>query len=161
MWRQIVVGAGALALAGTVLWVLFVVAMRAKFRPLLDAIRRMNRTVFNPRTMESAGRPGAYASVIHHVGRTTGAPYATPVVARPADDGFVVVLPYGTSADWLQNVLAAGHATIVNEGNTYRVDHPEVRSVAEGAPYFTPKEQRSHRLYGIGDLLLLRWADAK
>lgn len=161
MWRQIAVGAGGLALAGTVLWVLFVVAMRAKFRPLLDAIRRMNRRVINPRTMEGAGQPGAYASVIHHVGRATGTPYATPVVARPADDGFVVVLPYGTSADWLQNVLAAGRATIVNEGNTYRVDHPEVLSVAEGNPYFTPKEQRNHRLYGIRDLLILRRVAAK
>jgi hypothetical protein len=46
--------------------------------------------------------------VIHHVGRTTGARYETPVVARPTDDGFAIALPYGTGADWLQNVLGQG-----------------------------------------------------
>jgi hypothetical protein len=38
--------------------------------------------------------------------------YATPVVAVPAEGGFVIPLPYGEGVDWPKNVLAAGRATI-------------------------------------------------
>ena len=34
--------------------------------------------------VDDAGTPGAYASIMHHVGRTSGDPYETPVVAVPA-----------------------------------------------------------------------------
>ena len=156
MWRQFALGAGGLSVTLIALWVLFTVAMRTKFRPVLDAICRTNRRIFNPRTMKTAGRPGAYASVVRHVGRTTGTRYETPVVARPTDDGFAIVLPYGTRADWLKNVLAAGHAIIVHEGTTHRVEHPQVRPVATADPYLSPNERRSHRVYGIGDVLLVR-----
>jgi deazaflavin-dependent oxidoreductase (nitroreductase family) len=161
MWRQFARGAGSLSIALIALWVLFTVAMRMKFRPVLDGLRRTNRRVFNPRTMKTAGRPGAYASVVRHVGRTTGTRYETPVVARPTDNGFAIVLPYGTRADWVRNVLAAGHAVIVNEGTTYRVDHPQVRPVAAADAHLAPNEQRNHRLYGIGDVLLVRRDDGE
>lgn len=158
MWRQIALGIGGLILVFMALWVLFVVSMRTGFRPVLNAVRWMNRTVLNPRMMQTAGQPGAYASVIHHVGRTTGRPYETPVGAVATNDGFAIALPYGTDVDWLHNVLAAGSATIVHDGNTYRVDHPELVSDALASPYFPPKEQRRHRLYGVRDFALVRQA---
>jgi hypothetical protein len=65
----------------------FMLGMRARSRPLLDAVRRFNRAVSNPRQMQSAGTPGAYASVIRHTGRSSGRPYATPVGAVAAEDG--------------------------------------------------------------------------
>ena len=43
-------------------------------------------------------------------------------MVRPTADGFAIALPYGTTADWLTNVLSAGHAVIVTEGTTHRVD---------------------------------------
>ena len=55
------------------------------------------------------------------------------------DDGFVIALPYGPNTDWLKNVLASGSATIVNEGNTYDVDRPEVVPMAEAGRYFSPR----------------------
>ena len=54
------------------------------------------------------------------------------------DDGFVIALPYGPNTDWLKNVLASGSATIVDEGNTYDVDRPEVVPMAEADRYFSP-----------------------
>lgn len=89
MWRGTVKSIGGLFLALIGLWVIFTVAMRAKFRPVQDVVRRMNRAMLNPRTMETAGQPGADASVIRHRGRTTGTPYETPVGALATDDGFV------------------------------------------------------------------------
>ncbi|MGZ4612806.1 MAG: hypothetical protein ACXV1K_06490 [Kineosporiaceae bacterium] len=51
--------------------------------------------------MRTAGSPGAYASVVRHVGRTSGRRYETPVVPVATDGGFVVPLPYGPGTDWL------------------------------------------------------------
>ena len=156
MSKRVVVYVGGLFVAVMTIWVAFTVAMRTKFPPVQDAIRRMNRAVVNPRAMETAGQPGAYASVIRQLGRTTGTRYETPVQALATDDGFVIPLPYGEGADWLQNVLAEGSAVLVNEGNTYRVDDPEIVPDAVAEPYVPLKDRRSHRLYGVDQFLRVR-----
>ena len=130
--------------------------MRSKSPPVLNAVRRFNRSVSNPRQMATAGAPGAYASVIRHVGRTSGREYETPIGATATEDGFVVALPYGAGADWLKNLLASGSATIVNEGSTYRVDQPEVVAMAEAIDDFPLKEQRMLRVFGVDKSLRVR-----
>jgi deazaflavin-dependent oxidoreductase (nitroreductase family) len=122
---------------------------------VLDTVRRTSRAM-KPLALKSAGTPGAYASVIRHVGRTTGRAYATPVGAVATDDGFVIALPYGPNTDWLKNVLASGSAIIVDEGYTYDVDRPEVVPIAEAGRYFTPQDQRAHRLFGVEQCLRVR-----
>lgn len=161
MGKRIALGFAVLvgALAG--FFVLFLVSMRMKFRPAQDAVRRINRVTLNPRSMKTAGRPGAYAAVIRHVGRTSGTPYETPVGAVETEDGFIIALPYGTSPDWLKNVLAEGAAIIVNEGSTSRVDHPELVSAAVGNSHYPANDQRTHRLFGIDEFLLLRQAESE
>ena len=99
---------------------------------------------------------GAYASVVRHVGRTTGRSYETPVETFATDDGFVIALPYGSDTDWLKNVLASGSATIVDEGNTYRVDQPELVPTAVAAPHLPAKEQRNLRLFAVDRCLQVR-----
>ena len=83
MWKGIAV----LVVALVAFLVLFLVSMRMKFRPAQDAVRRINRVTWNPRTMRTAGQPGAFASVIRHVGRTSGRQYETPVGAVETEDG--------------------------------------------------------------------------
>lgn len=156
MAKRLVMYVGGLFLAIAALWVGFTVAMRTKYPPVQNAIRRMNRAVVNPRAMGEAGDPGSYASVIRHRGRTSETPYETPIQAVPTEDGFVIPLPYGTSSDWLKNVLAAGSATIAHDGNTFAVEDPELIASSEADPYFTPKDQRAHRLYGVDQFLRLR-----
>ena len=136
----------------------FVVGMRTKAPPVLRTVRRVNRAFFNPRQMASAGTPGAYASVIRHRGRRSGNEYETPVVVTPTDGGFVIVLPYGTTSDWLKNVLASGSATIVTEGEAHEVDRPEVLPIEELATAFSERDQRSHRLFGVNQGLRVRKA---
>ena len=90
----------------------FLVGMRRKSPPVVDAVRRFNKAVSNPKQMATVGTPGAYASIIEHVGRRSGATYRTPIGTQAVPDGFLVTLPYGTRADWVQNVLAAGQAVV-------------------------------------------------
>lgn len=153
--KRVVQVVAALTAAGGALAAAFVVGMRRKSPALLRTVRRMNRAVFNPDQMKTAGTPGAYASVIRHVGRSSGRRYETPVGAAPTDDGFAIALPYGTQPDWLRNVLAAGSATLVHEGATYEVDQPEVVALAEVDEAFEPKARRTHQLFGIDEALRL------
>ena len=144
---------GALFLAVLTIMTVFMLGMRAKSPFVLRAVRRINRAIFNPRQMRSAGTPGAYASVIRHRGRTSGRDYETPVGAVPSANDFVIALPYGTDPDWLKNVLASGSAVIVHEGRTFRVDEPEVVSMDAAAGSFSDKDQRSHRLFRVNQCL--------
>ena len=64
---------------------------------------QINKRVFNPRS----ARNGKW-QVIRHVGRVSGQTYRTPLEAHRVDDGFIIMLVYGSRCDWVQNVLAAG-----------------------------------------------------
>ena len=138
------------------LFVLFVVTMRMKYRPVQDRVRRFARDVGNPKVLKMAGQPGAETSIIRHVGRTSGAAYQTPLEAVETGDGFVIALPYGTSSDWLKNVVAAGSAVLVRDGVEHQVDRPELVPFAVGNPYFSRSNQVMHRIFGVDQFLLLR-----
>lgn len=155
MGRMIAKLIGGVLLALVATGVVFVVGMRTKSPVVLDTVRRTSRAM-KPLALKSAGTPGAYASVIRHVGRTTGRAYETPVGAVAIDDGFVIALPYGPNTDWLKNVLASGSAIIVDEGNTYDVDQPELLPMAAAVRYFSPQDQRAHRMFGVDQCLRVR-----
>lgn len=159
MWRRVAQIAGGLFLALITLAILFLASMRAKYPPVLTAVRRFNRTVTNPRAMKTAGQPGAMASVIQHSGRRSGTPYETPIGPVVADDGFVIPLPYGTTPDWLKNVMAAGSAVIIHEGNTYAVSHPEIVPSSVAFVHVPQAEQRALRAFAVDQFLRVRRAE--
>lgn len=159
MWREIATIVVGLVLVLVAIGIVFFVGMRTKSPLVVHAVRRFNRAFTNPRAMKKAGTPGAYASIVRHVGRTTGRPYETPVEAFATDDGFVISLPYGPDTDWLKNVLASGSAIIVDEGNKYRVDQPELVPTAAAAPHLPAKEQRNLRLFAVDRCLRVRRAE--
>ena len=158
MLRRLAKLAGGLSVVLAVIGVVFVVGMRTKSPPVLNAVRRSGRAT-KPLALRSSGTPGGIASVVRHVGRTSGREYETPVQAVATDDGFVIALPYGLNTDWLKNVRASGSATIVHEGDTYRVDRPEIvpMSAATNA-LFPPTDQRMHRVFRVTECLLVRSA---
>jgi len=71
----------------------------------------------------------------------------------PTDDGVVIALPFGIRADWLKNVLAAGSATIVHEGETFGVDSPEVVPIDEAAGCFSEQARHVHELLKVEHVL--------
>jgi len=71
MWRPIAKLVGGLLLALAAIRIVFMAGMRTKSPPVLNAVRRISRAM-KPLAMKSAGRPGAYASVIRHVGGCRG-----------------------------------------------------------------------------------------
>jgi deazaflavin-dependent oxidoreductase (nitroreductase family) len=155
MWRLVAkLVAGLLFVVG-VIGIVFLTGMRAKSPLVLDAVRRTSRAT-KRFVLKSSGTPGGIASIVRHVGRTTGRAYETPVNAVATDEGFLIALPYGLNTDWLKNVLASRSATIVHEGNTYRVDRPEIVPMSVAAPLFSPGDQRTHRRFRVEQCLLVR-----
>jgi len=84
--------------------------------------------VSNPKQMETAGEPG----------------------------GFLITLPYGSRADWVQNGLAAGQAVITAGGETVNVDRAEILSTAEVADQLPASEQRLLKLFNVEQILQVR-----
>jgi hypothetical protein len=148
-----------IVIAITAVVVFFVVGLRWKSPTARRVVRRFTRAFVNPRMLKTAGTPGASASVIRHRGRTTGRLYSTPVAAEPTEDGFVIALPYGTTSNWVKNVLASGSATIVDEGVTYRVDRPELLPLVEMADHFPAKDRRNLERFRVDRCLRFRRAD--
>lgn len=81
----------------------------------------INKRVFNPRAIAGGKWP-----VLTHVGRSSGTTYQTPMDAHPVDGGYLFVLVYGSGSDWVQNVLAAGHARLRIDGEDRDLTAPRL-----------------------------------
>ena len=75
---------------------------------------------------------GAPMILVHHVGRTSGKQYTTPLVYLPGegDDGSVYIFASKggapTNPDWYGNLIAAGEATVEVGTSTFVVTITEV-----------------------------------
>ena len=68
--RAAVAVVGTVVGTGAVLLGVLIAGMRWNVAPVMDAVRRLNRSVTNPRVMRTAAN--TQTSVIRHVGRTSG-----------------------------------------------------------------------------------------
>jgi deazaflavin-dependent oxidoreductase (nitroreductase family) len=149
---------GTLIVGVGLLFGLLMVGLRWQVGPVLDVIRRMNRNVTNPRVMRTAGTPATETSIIEHVGRTSGRAYQTPIDVISTTTGLLIAMPYGTRADWVRNVLAAGSATVVTKGDRVDVDRPSFVAIADVAHLIPKRTMRMLRLFGVTQLLQLEKA---
>lgn len=91
--------------------------------PVWMSVARVNKRVFNPLVLKRGTWP-----VLRHVGRSSGKTYRTPLGAPPVDDGCMFFLMYGLDSDWVQNVLAAGTATLEIDGGEVDLVSPRLVS---------------------------------
>lgn len=138
-----------------VLAAIFVIGMRRKARVVQGPLRTLLRLVLNPRQLRQAGQPGATTSIVRYRGRRSGRLLETPVdIIRHGDD-FFIALPYGQRTQWLRNVLAAGSAELITDGETIPVDRPDLLVMSTAAHHFPAFDQRAFRLFGTTDCLRL------
>jgi deazaflavin-dependent oxidoreductase (nitroreductase family) len=146
---------GTLIGAAVVLLGLLVAGLRWQLGPVVDAVRRVNRSVTNPRVMRTAGSAQTQTSVIAHVGRKSGRVYETPVDVISTTTGLLIALPYGTRVDWLRNVVAAGSATVLTHGDRVDVERPTIVATADVAALIPRRTLRTLRLLGVNQCLHL------
>lgn len=99
--------------------------------PFPRAFARFNRKVANPVVRLVAGWLPPLAT-IRHRGRTTGREFATPVLAFARPEGLVVGVLYGTTSDWVNNLLVAGRAQVKRRGKVRECRQPRLVSANEG-----------------------------
>jgi hypothetical protein len=75
--------------------VVWIIMFRTRPRPVIDWVRRFNRTLLNPVMLRMAGHQLFCAARLEHRGRRSGKAYATPLVAVPVAGGYAIPLPYG------------------------------------------------------------------
>ena len=96
-------------------------------------MRRVTRAV-NPIGKAMAGhRWFKLYGLLVHTGRKSGQEYRIAIVVRPFEDGFVIPMPFGPATQWAKNVIAAGGATVIWNGRTYRVTDPRLDRFVEAA----------------------------
>ncbi|HEX5689024.1 MAG TPA: hypothetical protein VFX76_03435 [Roseiflexaceae bacterium] len=119
---------------------------------LLQRLRKgwltLLKYTLNPLTRRLARSSFGPFALIRHVGRRSGKPYETPIIARPLRDGFVIELTYGPDVDWHKNVVAAGGCTLLWHGREYALARPEPLDTATGRAAFSPFQQLILRLLG-------------
>lgn len=116
---------------------------------------KVNKRVFNPLALR-----GDKWQVIRHVGRASGRSYRTPLEAVAVEDGFVFTLVYGSSSDWVRNVLAAGTARLEIDGETVDLVEPELIGADEAFALLPAGTKRPPRLLRVGEFLRMRTAVA-
>jgi deazaflavin-dependent oxidoreductase (nitroreductase family) len=116
---------------------------------------KINKRIFNPRAVRSDRW-----QVIHHVGRSSGREFCTPLEAHRVDDGFIFVLVYGSRSDWVQNVLASGSALLEVDGETIDLVDPRLIGVEEAFAELPPGVKHPPRILRIGEFLKMRRANS-
>lgn len=65
-------------------------------------------------------------AVVHHTGRKSGKQFHSPVMVFKEGSRLYINLVYGSDAQWVKNVLAAGGGEVTRAGRTVKVESPEV-----------------------------------
>ncbi len=92
--------------------------------PLPRGLAEFNKHATNRVVLRIAGwAPGL--AIIHHVGRSSGKHYDTPVNVFRHDDGYLFALTYGM-ASWVRNVIAADGCSITTKGSTIELSDPRL-----------------------------------
>ncbi|HET9779063.1 MAG TPA: nitroreductase/quinone reductase family protein [Propionibacteriaceae bacterium] len=116
--------------------------------PFPRSFAKFNRKVANPVMRKIAGSFGPFA-IVRHRGRRTGRDYATPVLAFGTEDGLLVGVLYGTSSDWVRNVLAGDRAEVKWHGQSHAYDQPRLISSEEALPTVAAVIRGPFRLLGV------------
>jgi deazaflavin-dependent oxidoreductase (nitroreductase family) len=100
-------------------------------------VARANKAGLNRVTQFIAPWAPGWAVVVHR-GRKSGRTFRTPLWAFRRPDGYVIALTYGSNADWVRNVLAAGGCELETRRRRYQVSAPWVYrdENATGMPAF-------------------------
>ena len=117
-------------------------------------MRHVNRVFTNP-IMGPLARVMPPLAVIHHVGRTTGRNYSTPVVAFRSQERFVIPMTYGRDVDWARNIVNAHHCQMEQMGRRFTASNPRVVDFETAGPELPVAVREAFRIADLPGYLLL------
>lgn len=120
-------------------------------------LRRVNRVFTNP-VMGTFAWLVPPLAVVHHVGRKSGRPYRSPVIALGTASGFAIPMTYGRDVDWARNLIAAGGGELQRAGRSVRLTNPRIVGLDEAEPHLPAAVRPFFRLADFPGFVL---ADAR
>jgi deazaflavin-dependent oxidoreductase (nitroreductase family) len=96
--------------------------------------------------------------IVRHTGRTSGKAYATPVVARPTSEGFLIPLPFGDATQWAKNLFAAGGGSIRFAGREHQIVDPRIVDLEAAGAHLPLSIRFAARRLGIRQWVTVRRA---
>jgi len=121
-----------------------------RLRPVVN--RYLNRL-----TRPMAGRLPGFA-ILTHRGRKSGRTYRTPINVFRRGDDYFFFLTYGSDAQWVKNVLAAGSCSIETRGRIVELAEPKLVTDPELRPAPPPVRFIERRLAGVTQYVQMRAA---
>ncbi|MCA0458186.1 MAG: nitroreductase family deazaflavin-dependent oxidoreductase [Chloroflexi bacterium] len=109
---------------------------------MLKPVRYFNKYILNRVLRWLAYAPFGPFALVKHVGRKSGKPYETTIMAFPIEGGFMIALTYGPEVDWYKNVQAAGGCTLFFHRKEYAINHLEPMEPDAALPLF-PQPQKT------------------
>jgi deazaflavin-dependent oxidoreductase (nitroreductase family) len=103
-------------------------------------VAQANKIGLNKVTKFIAPWAPGWAVVIHR-GRKSGQVFRTPLWAFRRGDGYVIALTYGSTADWVRNVIAAGGCELESRRRHYQLGSPRVyrdQNATDMPPFIRP-----------------------
>ena len=88
-------------------------------------LRPFTTRIVNPLTRRFAGWLPGFGLLTYH-GRKSGKTYRTPLNVFRRGDTFAIALTYGSDAQWVKNVLAAGEGELRWRRRTIRLGDPKL-----------------------------------
>ena len=122
--------------------------------PLPRSLARFNRKVTNPILGHMAWWMPGFA-VLTHIGRRTGVAHRSPVNLFRHGDDYVFACTYGTDAQWVRNVLAAGRCSVRTRGHDVELTDPHL--VHDPSRALVPRPVRPILgVVGVDDFVVMR-----
>ena len=118
-------------------------------------VRRVANRYFNPVMRHLARRLPAFG-ILTHRGRKTGRTYSTPVNVFRRGDAYFFFLTYGSDAQWVKNVLAAGSCSIETRGRVVELVDPELVTDPKLRPAPPAVRFIEQRIAGVTQYLRMR-----
>jgi deazaflavin-dependent oxidoreductase (nitroreductase family) len=118
-------------------------------------LRRVATRYVDPVLRPLARRLPAFGVVIHR-GRTSGRVYETPVNVFREGEAYLFFLTYGSDAQWVKNILAAGSCSLETRGRVVQLVEPELVTDPELRPAPQPARFIERRLAGVTQYLRMR-----
>ena len=126
--------------------------------PLPLWVTRVNRRIANPLLGLLSDELPPFAT-LHHVGRSSGRRFHTPVMAFPSGPRITIALTYGPRVQWLQNIEAGRPARLVRRGRVLVLSDPVRLHGTDGARLVPAWTQVALRLLGTDEFVSLRADD--
>jgi deazaflavin-dependent oxidoreductase (nitroreductase family) len=94
-------------------------------RSRLQFLRPFTVSVFNRFSKRLADRLPGFGLLLYR-GRESGREYRTPINVVRRGDEYVFALTYGSDAQWVKNIMAAGECELMTRGRTVRLIGPRL-----------------------------------